>query len=169
MIWIKSNKKLRTWNTGVIKLKISTKGRYGLEALVDLAIHSSEGCVNLKSISERCEMSEAYILQIFLMLRRAGIVESIRGAQGGYVLAKSPSEITVGYVLTALEGPLVPVACITDSEEHICERYGRCATIGFWESIMNTLNDVAYSITIDDLVECYQNNNVIQNEIEYYI
>lgn len=151
-------------------MKISTKGRYGLEALVDLAIHSSEGCVNLKSISERCGMSEAYILQIFLILRRAGIVESIRGAQGGYVLAKTSSEITVGDVLTALEGPLVPVACIADKQEHTCERYGRCATLGFWESIMNTLNDVVYSITVDDLVECYQNNNAIENnKIEYYI
>jgi len=67
-------------------LKISTKGRYGLEAIVDLAIHSSEGRVSLKSIAERCGMSEAYILQIFLILRRAGIVESIRGAQGDMFL-----------------------------------------------------------------------------------
>lgn len=152
-------------------MKISTKGRYGLEALVDLAIHSSEGCVSLKSISERCDISEAYILQIFLVLRRAGIVESVRGAQGGYMLAKKPSEITVGDVLTALEGPLVPVACcITSKEDPICERYGKCATFGFWESVMNTLNDVAYSITIDDLVE-YYNKNVFNKEyeIEYYI
>lgn len=151
-------------------MKISTKGRYGLEALVDLAIHSSEGCVNLKSISERCEISEAYILQIFLILRRAGIVESIRGAQGGYLLAKNPSEITVGDVLTALEGPLVPVACITGKKESICERHGKCATFGFWESVMNALNEVVYSITINDLVEYYQNNFAAKDyDIEYYI
>ena len=149
-------------------MKISTKGRYGLEALVDLAIHSSEGCINLKSISERCGISEAYILQIFLILRRAGIVESVRGAQGGYVLAKDPSEITVGDILTALEGPLVPVACITGNPK--CERYGKCATYGFWESLMNALNEVAYSITVSDLVEYYKNNILSKNyEIEYYI
>ena len=151
-------------------MKISTKGRYGLEALVDLAIHSSDGCISLKSISERSGISEAYILQIFLILRRAGIVESVRGAQGGYVLAKNPSEITVGDVLTALEGPLAPVACITGNEECKCERYGKCATVGFWESVMNTLNEVVFSITIGDLVEYYQNHTFTENnEIEYYI
>lgn len=151
-------------------MKISTKGRYGLEALVDLAIHSSEGCVNLKSIAERCGRSEAYILQIFLILRRSGFVESVRGAQGGYVLARNSSQIAVGDVLTALEGPLAPVACIMDKKEPICERYARCETLGFWESVMNTLNNVVNSITIEDLVQCYQNNKAIEeNKIEYYI
>jgi len=152
-------------------LKISTKGRYGLEALVDLAIHSSEGCVSLKSISERCGISEAYILQIFLILRRAGIVESVRGAQGGYMLAKSPSEITVGDVLTSLEGPLAPVACCTSTNENpLCERYGKCATVGFWKNVMKTLNEVADSITINDLVEYYRNNFFNKDyEIDYYI
>lgn len=153
-----------------MKLKISTKGRYGLEALVDLAIHSSEGCVNLKSIAERCGRSEAYILQIFLILRRSGFVESVRGAQGGYVLARNSSQIAVGDVLTALEGPLAPVVCITHTKEPICERHGRCETLGFWESVMNTLNNVVNSITIEDLVQCYQNNKAIEdNKIEYYI
>jgi len=150
-------------------LKISTKGRYGLEAIVDLAIHLSEGHVNLKSISERCGMSEAYILQIFLMLRRAGIVESIRGSQGGYTLSRAPSEITVGHVLTALEGPLAPVACVAEKAEHACERYGNCPTRGFWESIMLALNDVADSITIEDLVDCYKERVFQSNEIDFYI
>lgn len=136
-------------------MKISTKGRYGLEAIVDLAIHSSQGCVNLKSISERCGMSEAYILQIFLILRRAGIVNSIRGPQGGYVLARDSSEITVGDILTALEGPMAPVACIIEGTEHPCERCENCTTRGLWESIMNSLSDVANSITIEDLVEVH--------------
>lgn len=150
-------------------LKISTKGRYGLEAIVDLAIHSNEGAVNLKSISERCGMSEAYILQIFLVLRRAGIVDSIRGAQGGYTLSRAPSEITVGQVLTALEGPLAPVACVTEKAEHTCERYGSCPTRGFWEDMMHTLNEVANSITIEDLVNCYKESVFQSNEIDYYI
>jgi len=156
----------------VIGLKISTKGRYGLEAIVDLAIHSSEGRVSLKSIAERCGMSEAYILQIFLILRRAGLVESIRGAQGGYVLARDPSQITVGEILTVLEGPLAPVPCIaekTKRSKSSCERYENCTARSFWEKIMNTLNDVANSITVEDLVKCY-NSTVSQNtELEYYI
>jgi Rrf2 family cysteine metabolism transcriptional repressor len=92
-------------------MKISTKGRYGLEALVALALHQGEGPVSLKSISERCGLSEAYILQIFLVLRRAGIVTSTRGAQGGYMLSREPLQITAGEVLVALEGPLSPVSC----------------------------------------------------------
>lgn len=156
-------------NQEVIILKISTKGRYGLEAIVDLAIHSSQGHVNLKSISERCGISEAYILQIFLKLRRAGIVESIRGAQGGYVLSRNPSEITVADVLTVLEGPLAPVGCVAPNKESGCARYEQCATRGLWESIMITLNDVAASITIQDLVECYNKHISKNTAIEYYI
>jgi|GEM_PF-39971 len=156
-------------NIGGCKMKISTKGRYGLEALLDLAIHSSEGHASIKNISERCGMSETYILQIFLVLRRAGIVESVRGAQGGYMLARDPSEITVGDVLTALEGPLAPVACIVEGTDHPCDRYENCTTRGLWESIMNTLSDVANSITIEDLVKCY-NRRVFQNkDLEYYL
>ncbi len=150
-------------------MKISTKGRYGLEAIVDLAIHAGQGHENLKNISERCNISEAYILQIFLVLRRAGIVDSIRGAQGGYVLSREPSEITVGEVLTALEGPLAPVACVAEAEENTCARFKSCATRVFWESIMNTMNDVANSVTIEDLVRCHGENQAQNNEVEYYI
>ena len=149
-------------------MKISTKGRYGLEAIVDLTIHSSGGHVNLKSISERCGISEAYILQIFLILRRAGIVESIRGAQGGYVLARNPSAVTVADVLTALEGPLAPVACIVEGTKTPCDRYENCSTRGLWESIMNTLTDVTNSITIEDLVKCC-NETIYNKDLEYYL
>ncbi len=150
-------------------MKISTKGRYGLEAIVDLAIHSSEGRVNLKSISERCGISEAYILQIFLILRRSGIVESTRGTQGGYALAADPSKITVGDVLTALEGPFAPVSCITEKAKHSCNRYENCTARSFWERVMNTLSDVANSITIEDLVKCYKNSIPHNTELDYYI
>jgi len=156
----------------VIRLKISTKGRYGLEAIVDLAIHSSEGRVNLKSIAERCEMSEAYILQIFLVLRRAGIVDSIRGAQGGYVLSRDPSQITVGDILTVLEGPLAPVPCIAEKSKRAkttCNRFDNCTARNFWESVMNTLNEVANSITIEDLVKCYNSSFSQSIDLEYYI
>lgn len=150
-------------------MKISTKGRYGLEAIVDLAINSSQGHVNLKSISERCGLSEAYILQIFLVLRRSGIVDSIRGSQGGYVLSRDPSEITVADVLTALEGPLAPVDCIIEGTKHPCDRFENCTTRGLWESIMITLTGVANSITIEDLIECYNRCSYQNQDLEYYI
>ena len=109
-------------------MKISTRGRYGLEALLDMAIHSSEGHVSLKSLSERLSVSEAYMLQIFLVLRRAGIVESVRGAQGGYYLACPAKDITVEKVLNALEGSLAPVACISGESEAPCDRFENCTT-----------------------------------------
>ncbi len=139
-------------------MKISTKGRYGLEAIVDLAVHGTQGCVNIKSIAARCDVSEAYVLQIFLELRRAGIIDSIRGAQGGYVLAKNPSQITVNMVLTALEGKLAPVPCLTGEKDTACNREHRCGTIGFWSNIMNIIVGVADSITIADLVRCYHHS-----------
>lgn len=150
-------------------MKVSTKGRYGLEAIVDLAIHGTQGCVNIKSIATRCEISEAYVLQIFLELRRAGIIDSIRGAQGGYVLAKDPSQITVNMVLTALEGKLAPVPCLADGEEDYCDRNSLCVTRGFWETIMNIVYDVTESITVADLVECYHRFLAEDPAIDYCI
>lgn len=137
--------------------------------MVDLAIHSSQGHVNLKSISERCGISEAYILQIFLVLRRAGIVDSIRGAQGGYVLSRDPSEITVRDVLTALEGPLAPVECIVKDSKQTCGRFENCITREFWQDIAAILNEVAASITIKDLVQCYNDLSSQNTELEYYL
>ncbi len=150
-------------------MKISTKGRYGLQAIVYLAIHSSHGHISVKIISERCGISEAYILQIFLVMRRAGIVDSIRGAQGGYVLARDASEIKVGDVLVSLEGPLAPVDCIVEGTKHPCDRYENCTTRGLWESIMVTLSDVANSITIQDLVDCHNSCLIKSEDLEYYL
>ena len=150
-------------------MKVSTKGRYGLEAIVDLAIHGIQGCVNIKSIAARCEISEAYVLQIFLELRRAGIIDSIRGAQGGYVLAKDPAQITVNMVLTALEGKLAPVPCLANSPENFCDYNFHCATRGFWETIMDIVCNVTESITIADLVECYHQFLAEDPDIDYYI
>lgn len=148
-------------------MKVSTKGRYGLEAIVDLAVHGTQGCVNIKSIAARCGISEAYILQIFLELRRAGIVDSIRGSQGGYVLAKEPSQITVNMVLTALEGKLAPVPCLADSE--YCGRHHLCGTRGFWGSIMRIIYSITDTITIADLVACYQRTLAADPASDYTI
>jgi len=150
-------------------MSISTKGRYGLEALLVLAIHSSEGHVNIKSIAERYGKSEAYILQIFLTLRKAGIVESIRGAQGGYRLAKEPAQITVGDILNVLEGPLAPVTCIIQDTKQPCDRYENCATRVVWEKIRDSLNKVVNAITIADLLQNYREANYRKVDLEYYL
>ena len=151
-------------------MTISTKGRYGLEAVVDLAIHASRGHECIKNISERCGISEAYILQIFMVLRRAGIIDSIRGAQGGYALAREASEITSGEVLVALEGPLAPVECIVEGTKHPCGRSGNCVTRSLWTSIMRIMNDTANEVTIQDLVDCYHSLSANKEEgLEYFL
>lgn len=150
-------------------MKISTKGRYGLEAIVDLALHSDQGCISIKSISSRCGISEAYILQIFMELRRAGIIDSVRGPQGGYILAMDPERITVGMVLTALEGPLVPVACLAEQKKDHCERAEACVTRIFWENIMHIVNDTANAITIGDLAKCCSQARTGEPDLEYTI
>ncbi len=134
-------------------MKISTKGRYGLEALADLAIHSDGGPVNLRDISERCSISHSYMLQIFPKLRRADIVKSIRGAQGGYLLSREASDITVLEILEALEGSLAPVECLSDRDS--CCRVDICPTRGFWNQLWSVMNETAASVSLGDIVECY--------------
>ncbi len=140
-------------------MKISTKGRYGLEALVFMCLETGQNHVSLKKIGETLDISEAYILQIFLVLRRTGIVESVRGAQGGYRLSRSPEEVTVGEVLNALEGPLSPVACVVDGCHQKCDRMEGCATRLLWERVSVQLNNLTGSMTLSDLIEHYRTLN----------
>lgn len=149
-------------------MKISTKGKYGLEALVDLTVHATEGPVNLKSISSRQNLSENYLEQIFLMLRRNKLVVSTRGAQGGYKLARSAEEISVLDVLNALEGPLAPVFCIFAGEGEGCERYDNCASRTLWEKVRAALDSTAASITLSELVEKYWADSRTEYGIEYF-
>ena len=136
-------------------MKISTRGRYGLRAMADLAAVCEEGkCVNLKSIAERQGISEHYLEQLVLPLKKAGIVESVRGAQGGYRLSRCASAITVGDILRALEGSLAPVDCIAEGEGS-CGNAGcqNCVTKQVWGQIFNSLNNVVDSISLADLVK----------------
>ena len=96
-------------------MKISTKGRYSVTALYELALHYGEGAVSLKSIAKSQGLSENYLEQLMAPLRRAGIVKSVRGAQGGYMLARSPQEITIGEIITTVEGPIALVDCLLTS------------------------------------------------------
>ena len=135
-------------------MKISTKGRYGLEAVVDLAMHEAQGPVSVRSIAERCGHSETYLLQLFLKLRRAGVIESVRGAGGGYKLVRPPSELTVRCVLEALEGPLTPVDCVFKQGQMACDRYENCTTRPLWEDMTRMMREITQSITLQDLLDC---------------
>jgi Rrf2 family protein len=151
----------------VINLKVSTKGRYGLRAVVDLAVNGKSGQVSLKSIAERQGVSENYLEQLFSSLKKSGLVKSIRGAQGGYMLARTTDKITVGDVLRSLEGSLCPVDCIDQDLPTSCDRADSCVTAPVWIKLRDKINEVVDSFTIADLVMDYQNK--INNDYIYYI
>lgn len=140
-------------------MKLSTKGRYGVKAMLDLALHNCEGQISLKSIAERQNISENYLEQLFATLRKAGLVKSVRGAQGGYALAQSPESTTVGAILRALEGSLAPVDCVIENDPVLCERSEGCITRLVWEKIRDSVNSVVDSITLENLMEDYKKMN----------
>lgn len=133
-------------------MKISTRGRYALRMMLDLALAPNEEFVTIKSIAARQEISEKYLEQIVTMLSRSGLVKSVRGAQGGYKLAKPAEEYTVGMILRQIEGSLVPVACMED-EPNQCPRSSKCITLDVWKQIDDAINNVVDNITLADLVK----------------
>lgn len=142
----------------VIIMKISTKGRYGLRLMLDLAIHNDEGLVPLKDISSRQEISEKYLEQIIMLLNRASLVRSVRGSQGGYTLARPAKDITVGDVLRTMEGSLSPVDCVDDDGIN-CDMSSFCVTKEVWRKIKDAIENVVDHITLEDLVVSYNEKN----------
>lgn len=134
-------------------MKITTKGRYGLRALIDLAKYSEIEPVSINSIATRQGISERYLEQLMTLLKKAGIIKSIRGAGGGYVLAREMSEISVGDVLRALEGSLEPVECAAFSQEDSCEAAGGCVTKYVWQRINESINQTVNEISLKQLVD----------------
>jgi Rrf2 family protein len=134
-------------------MKLSTKGRYGLRAMLDLAIYSKEMPVPISSIAERQSISENYLEQLFAKLKKAKLITSTRGAQGGYTLAKSIKEISVGDILRALEGDLTPVDCSLLKEELQCEGEDSCVTKIVWKKISDSINRVVDDISLEDLID----------------
>lgn len=134
-------------------MKISTKGRYGLRALIDLAQYSEIEPVSISSIASRQGISEGYLEQLMTLLKKAGLIKSIRGAGGGYVLAKDMSDISVGDVLRALEGSLQPVECAALGQEDSCEAAGCCVTKYVWQKINESINHTVNEISLKQLVE----------------
>lgn len=133
-------------------MRISTKGRYALRLMLDLAMNNTGEYITIKSIASRQNISEKYLEQIISMLNRAGYVKSIRGSQGGYKLTKDPSEYTVGMILKLTEGSLYPVDCL-DEETNECQRSGQCATRVLWEKLYNAILGVVDHVTLKDLLE----------------
>lgn len=132
-------------------MKISTKGRYALRLMLDIAMNDAVEPVRLKDVAERQSISVKYLEQIISQLVRAGYVKSIRGPQGGYRLVKSPKEYTVGMILRQVEGNMVPVACLED-EESGCERQGRCVTLRIWKELDEAMRSVLDKYTLADLM-----------------
>jgi len=132
-------------------MKISTKGRYALRMMIDIAEHGTGEWVTIKEISERQGISIKYLEQIVANLTHAGLLRSERGPQGGYMLTKAPEQYTAGEILCAIEGKLAPVACLEDKINQ-CERYETCKTVTFWEGLYKVIIDYVNSVTLQDLV-----------------
>ncbi|MBR3817111.1 MAG: Rrf2 family transcriptional regulator [Clostridia bacterium] len=143
-------------------MKISTKGRYGLRIMTDLAVNGGDGCVSLKDIAEREHLSEKYLEQIIGKLTKSELVESVRGAKGGYHLTRPAEKITVEDILKATEGSLAPVACAED--EGKCQNYCDCVTSFIWTEIYKATISVVSSITLKDLAE--RSQTIEKTELE---
>ena len=133
-------------------MKISSKGRYALRLMLDIAQHDNGTPIRIKDISLRQEISDKYLEQIISILNKAGYVRSIRGPQGGYLLTRQPEEYTVGMILRLTEGSLAPVACL-ESDVNTCDRSENCVTLRVWEKLKDAIDGVVDHITLADLVE----------------
>lgn len=134
-------------------MKLSTKGRYGLRALIDLAVNSEKEAVCIQSIAQRQGISENYLEQLMRLLKKANIINSVRGAGGGYVLARDPREISVGDVLRALEGSLTPVSCGAIKGDGECNGADSCVTKYVWKKMDEAITQAVDGIMISELAE----------------
>ena len=133
-------------------MKISTKGRYALRLMVDLADHKDNGFIALKDVAKRLKISKKYLEQIVPVLNGAGLLATNRGNRGGYKLAKEPKEYTVGDILRITEGSIAPVSCL-ESDVNSCERKNFCQTLYVWEGLYKVVNEYLDSITVQDIVD----------------
>lgn len=131
---------------------LSTKGRYGLKAMFVLALNHGSGPIALSTVAQRQNLSINYLEQLFLPLRKAGLITSVRGAHGGYMLSRLPKDITVGQILKTLEGPILASECVADDEAD-CGNANYCVTRLIWEKITMAVDDVIESVTLEDMVK----------------
>ncbi|MDK2941289.1 RrF2 family transcriptional regulator [Acetobacterium carbinolicum] len=133
-------------------MRLSTKGRYGVLAMVELALQYGDGPVSIKEIAEKQSFSDSYMEQLFSSLKNAGLVKSIRGARGGYVLARDPSAITVGEIIRALEGPIELAECIDGGGRQVCAKSPECVTRGLWKDISDSISNIIDNRSLQDLL-----------------
>ncbi len=132
-------------------MKLSSRTRYGMRAILELALEYGKAPLQIKTIADREDISNKYLEQLIAMLKASGLVRSIRGPRGGYVLAKPPSEVLMKDVFLTLEGPMVPAECL--QHEEYCERCTDCATRQIWQKLQNAILGVLESVTLADLVQ----------------
>ena len=135
-------------------MRLSTRGRYGLRAMFHLALRYGEGPISLKVIADAENIPEAYLEQLMPSLKKASLVNVVRGAQGGYMLASAPAEISVGDILRPLEGDFAPTACMS-GDDVSCEKQGVCTSRIVWERLKNGINEVMDGISLGDMLNDY--------------
>ena len=133
-------------------MRISTKGRYAMQLMLDLARYNTGEPISLKDISKRQEISEKYLEQIISLLNKGGFVRSVRGAQGGYLLNRDPKDYKEGEILRITEGDLAPEACL-DQNSMECEKRTGCATVRLWQMIDDAVSSVVDKVTLQDLLD----------------
>ncbi len=144
-------------------MKISTKGRYALRLMLDLAINHTGSYIPLKTVAQRQEISDKYLEQIIHQLSKAGFVQSARGAQGGYRLARTPDKYTVGEIFRTVEGSLAPVSCLDCSTP--CDKIDSCITIGLYKRIQDAIDGVVDNTTLEDMINDYR----AKHQVDYNI
>ena len=142
-------------------MKLSTRGRYGLKAMFQLGLYFGEGPIALNQIAVEQKLSESYLEQLFSALRKEGLINSVRGAQGGYMLSRKPEEITVGQILRCLEGDMAPSDCVMEVDGIQCSREDECVTKLVWLKIKGSVDDVIDSITLQDMLNDEDKLNTI--------
>ena len=133
-------------------MRVSTKGRYALRIMTDLAMHREDGFIPLKEIAKRQGITLKYMEQIMPLLTRAGYMKSCRGNNGGYMLARDPGEYTAGQILRTTEGSLAPIPCVEETT-NTCPHKDQCTTVSFWEGMWQVINDYVDRVTLEDLAE----------------
>ena len=140
-------------------MKISTKGRYALQMLLDLAENRNKGFIALKEIAERQKISKQYLEQIVTIINNSKILRANRGKQGGYMLAKEPSEITVGHILRITEGNISSIACL-ENDVNNCKKAEDCKTLYIWKGLNKVIADFLDSVTLQDILDRYQEQQI---------
>ncbi|MGI6422463.1 MAG: RrF2 family transcriptional regulator [Syntrophomonadaceae bacterium] len=146
-------------------MKLSTKGRYGLRAMLDLALNGDNGPITIHAIAQRQEISERYLEQLLIPLKQAGMVKSVRGSQGGYVLGRAPQDISVGDIIRVMEGPLAPVECVSELNPDECKRADMCVTRIIWAKLRDSITEILDSYSLLDLANEYHSmpkTNIIE-------